>query len=805
MAAQGFRQERQTWFRNFIHPRGNDDGYSKSIEEMLNQGKNRLVINLNDVREKSPEEYRHLLDKPMDTLPAYEAALKSYIDNNSHLDPKIGTFDKYHISIEGAFGSQRVAPRELKSGHLTRMMNVEGIVIKTSLVRPKVVKTVHYCEATERFQEQSYRDGTDFTGQGPTKITYPTEDTEGNRLETEFGLCEYRNHQKIYIQDMPERTVAGTMPRTIEVIVENDLVDACKPGDRVQMIGVYRAMGNRATGKVSAMFKTVLIVNNVRRIGIDERKRDITAEDNKNIKQLRKRKDIFELLSRSVAPCIYGHEYMKKAVTLMLLGGVEKNLENGTHIRGDINVLMVGDPSTAKSQLLRAVKNTAPLVVMTTGRGSSGVGLTAAVTRDKDSDERRLEAGAMVLADRGVVCIDEFDKMSDVDRTAIHEVMEQQTVTIAKAGIQCSLNARCSVIAASNPVYGQYDRTIPPAKNIALPDSLLSRFDLLFIVLDKLDPRIDRAISDHVMRMHRMLHATEDPMLGMDEDDDEDEAHQTQVFEKADKFGIASKLRRGERPVQYLTADMVKKYIRFAKSRANNNPPRLTDAARESISQKYAQLRQEDRTQTLPITARCIESMIRMACAHAKLRFDNKVTDKDVEAVYKVLQYALTNDATPADEAEGNKPGRVISNADNLDEEMAGADEEDEKGPVIAPGRSQRSKRKKPDSHASPDQMKVQRSLANSHPSRAAAMDEDEVDEKEPIKVDRTVFKNVAKLVNQYFRSKRVQMVTKEDFYKLMQTDARFKTIMPQEFDAILKELDEKERIFLQGDEIHKI
>jgi DNA replication licensing factor MCM3 len=303
---------------------------------------------------------------------------------------------------------------------------------------------------------------------------------------------------------------------------------------------------------------------------------------------------------------------------------------------------MVGDPSTAKSQLLRSILNVAPLAISTTGRGSSGVGLTAAVVQDKETGERRLEAGAMVLGDRGIVCIDEFDKMSDADRVAIHEVMEQQTVTIAKAGIHTSLNARCSVLAAANPVYGLYDDTKSPDKNIGLPDSLLSRFDLLFIVLDHLDASRDSSIADHVIRLHRFQSKTTQEGV-MDDADLDKEVSQKQES----VFQNYNKLLHGSRPIELLQTSFLRKYIQFVRQR--KVIPTLTDEAVHRIAEEYTHLRMTEGSRTLPITARLLETMIRLATAHAKSRLSASVELSDCEIALGLLRYALYNDASVPD------------------------------------------------------------------------------------------------------------------------------------------------------------
>jgi DNA replication licensing factor MCM3 len=627
------------------------------------------------------------------------------------------------VALSGPVGAKPCSPRQLNAASLRHLVCVEGVATKVSTIKPKVVRSIHYCPNTKKHSPRDYVDATDpnlglkatdATGQQTsdryiniTSSVYPTKDKDGNPLETEFGLSVFKDHQTISLQEMPEKAPMGQLPRAVELILDHDLVDKIKPGDRVQIVGVYRALAHTGSQSSSGIFRTAVLVNNIQILGRDVSRLEFSQHDIGTIRKLSHLPNILDILGRSIAPSIHGHAVIKKAIALQLLSGVEKNLENGTHLRGDINILMVGDPSTAKSQLLRSAMSIAPLAVSTTGKGSSGVGLTAAVTSDPETRERRLEAGAMVLADRGLVCVDEFDKMSENDRVAIHEAMEQQTVTIAKAGIHASLNARCSVLAAANPVYGQYDRRRRVQENIGLPDSLLSRFDLLFVVLDQMDPETDRRIATHVIRGHR--YRPDVGVVGHDSDydddeedddtDDEDEHHPNSSNSKIHSVWQRNRhmedddnddLRSSSRE-DVLQHEFLRKYIHYAKTRIR---PVLTHASRDFIATKYAEMRARQDDRTIPITARSLETVIRLATAHAKARLSTNVEIVDCQIAMDILSFALyheqqqqspspPNITTNASREESSKKRPIVSDPgeDHEDEDSSLSDVDDGASP----------------------------------------------------------------------------------------------------------------------------
>ncbi|XP_059841422.1 DNA replication licensing factor MCM3 [Hypanus sabinus] len=681
MADEPALREAQREYLDFLDDEQDQGIYQSKVSDMINQNLYRLIVNINDLRRKNEKRAHQLLNNSFEELLAFQRALKDFVASIDATYAK--QFEDFYIGLEGSFGSKHVSPRTLTSRFLSNIVCVEGIVVKCSLVRPKVVRSVHYCPATKKTIERKYTDMTSLEA-FPSSAVYPTKDEENNPLETEFGLSSYKDHQTITIQEMPEKAPAGQLPRSVDIILDNDLVDVVKPGDRVQVVGTYRCLPGKKNGYTSGTFRTILIACHVKMMS-KEVSPMFSADDVAKIKKFSKSrsKDIFDQLARSLAPSIHGHDYIKKAILCLLLGGSEKHLENGSRIRGDINILLIGDPSVAKSQLLRYVLFSAPRAIPTTGRGSTGVGLTAAVTTDQETGERRLEAGAMVLADRGVVCIDEFDKMSDLDRTAIHEVMEQGRVTIAKAGIHARLNARCSVLAAANPVYGKYNQYKTPMENIGLQDSLLSRFDLLFIMLDQMDPEQDRAVSEHVLRMHRYRAAGEqdgdalplgsavDALATEDPDTLQDEEQELQVYEKHDNL-LHGARRRKEKIV---SMEFMRKYIHVAKI----VKPVLTAEAANYIAEEYSSLRSQDQmssdvARTSPVTARTLETLIRLSTAHAKARMSKSIDLQDAEAAVELVQYAYFKKVL-----ERQKKPRKDESDVETEEEEATQDDSDSK------------------------------------------------------------------------------------------------------------------------------
>ncbi|KAK8925711.1 Protein PROLIFERA [Platanthera zijinensis] len=491
--------------------------------------------------------------------------------------------------------------RQVKASNIGQLVKIAGIVTRCSDVKPLMQVAVYTCEECgfEIYQEVTARIFMPLF-ECPS-FRCKTNNTKGN-LILQLRASKFLKFQEAKIQELSEHVPKGHIPRSLTVHLRGELTRKVAPGDVVEFSGIFLPIpytGFRAmrAGLVADTYLEAMSTTHFKKKYEDY---ELSEDEQKQIEGLSEDGDIYNKLSRSLAPEIFGHEDVKKALLLLLVGAPHRKLSDGMKIRGDLHICMMGDPGVAKSQLLKHIINVAPRGVYTTGRGSSGVGLTAAVQRDPVTNEMILEGGALVLADMGICAIDEFDKMEESDRTAIHEVMEQQTVSIAKAGITTSLNARTAVLAAANPAWGRYDLRRSPAENINLPPALLSRFDLLWLILDRADMDNDLEMARHIVHVHQNL---ESPSLGFTP----------------------------------LEPSVLRAYI----SAARRTSPSVPMELEEYIATAYSSIRQEEAKSSAPhsyTTVRTLLSILRISIALARLRFSETVAQSDVDEALRLMQ-----------------------------------------------------------------------------------------------------------------------------------------------------------------------
>lgn len=564
------------------------DFYKKDLGRSMRKGSNVVSLDflkLTEFSNKLPDE---ILSNPEDTLRIIELAVE-----------ELGLIKNARVRLMDVPKGQEMKVRNIRSKNLNEMIVVEGIIRQASDVRPQVVNAKFECPSCGTLMSVL---------QIERKFREPPRCSCGRRGGFRLISKEMVDTQRLVVEEAPESLSGGEQPKRINVFVKEDLVEPkmeekTTPGSRIKVIGILKEVPvPLQTGGMSTRFELALEANNVIPMEETFEELDISDEDERQILELAEDPMVFENLARSITPSIWGYEEIKKSLVLQLFSGVQKVHKDGQKSRGDIHILLIGDPGVAKSVTLGFMANISPKGRYVVGKSASGAGLTATVVRDEYLRGWSLEAGAMVLANKGLVCVDELEKMDPNDRSAMHEAMEQQTITVSKANVQATLRAETSVLAAANPKFGRFDPSQPIAQQIDLPPTLINRFDIIFTLRDVPNREKDEKIAEHVLNEHR---------------------------------------KEGEG--MFIPRELFRKYVAYAKQRIK---PELTDEAVEEIKKFYIDLRNkpvavESGLRPIPISARQLQALIRMAEASAKVKLSKKVTKEDSKIAIDIMKYYL--------------------------------------------------------------------------------------------------------------------------------------------------------------------
>jgi len=570
--------------------------YFDRINNMMAANSTSLLVDYIDFDTFKPDLAKKITDDPDEMLEAFNKAVFSVL---YEIHPDYAEEISNNIKVRIGNYTVQKGLREINAEAINKLIGVSGMVVRTSEVKPLAKKIGYRCLSCGEINEAQLKS---LVLKKPLKCKQCSE----KELEMDPDTSIFIDFQMVRLQELPEDLPAGHLPHYLEVTVIGDLVDQCRPGDRILLTGIVRIEQEQLSQHVkTSLFKLRMEGNNIEYLGGRAGDKDnrtmerieISNEDEKRIFALANKSNSYDILISSYAPHIYGHEVIKEVILLLIVGSVTKILDDGSARRGDINVLLVGDPGTAKSEMLKFAAKIAPRGLYTSGRGTTAAGLTAAVIRDK-SGIMMLEAGAVVLGDQGLVCIDEFDKIKPEDRSALHEVMEQQTCSVAKGGIVATLNARTSILAAANPLYGKYDPFKNITENINLPIPLLTRFDIIYVIRDTPEREKDNLIASHILEIHR-----------------DTERNSQSVID----------------------TDIFSKYLAYSK----NMEPKLTVEAIDKIRDYYMKMRNVESEGMITVTPRQLEGLVRLATARSKLLLKDYVDSEDAERAIYLIQTML--------------------------------------------------------------------------------------------------------------------------------------------------------------------